>query len=67
LVIGVPWHGWERGAVPMAWVARQGGDGGAQVGDGRGKGDPQLVGRLGLLAAQWIGLKVTGPEGMRVK
>jgi hypothetical protein len=24
LVVGAPWRGWERGAVPMARVARRG-------------------------------------------
>jgi hypothetical protein len=31
--------------------------------EGDGKGIRGLVGRLGLLATRWVGLKATGPKG----
>jgi hypothetical protein len=56
---------WERGAVHMARVAHRCG-GGASAGSGcrrEGERDPQPMGQLGRLAAQWVGLKATGLKG----
>jgi hypothetical protein len=54
----------ERGGTLGAMGHR--GGGGASVSSGwrrEGERDPQPVGRLGMLAARWVGLKATGPKG----
>jgi hypothetical protein len=53
----------------MARAARQGG-GSASAGSGwrrEGESDPRPVGQLGMLAAQWVGPKATGPTGPELK
>jgi hypothetical protein len=51
--------------VPMARLAHRGGGGmSATLGWRREEErDPRPVGRLGMLAARWVGSKATGPKG----